>query len=212
MTQTATPEPCASITVNGTARSVASGHSLIQALWKSGDPLFKRASCLEGVCGSCRIMVRYAGESEVQTALACQTPVETGMQVIFPQHLEAQSAALQTHRYQLQSSTPVDQQLRDVFPEAIDCRHCHGCTVACPKGIDVEKGITLANENRLVEAGDLFVNCVMCDLCVTSCPEDIVPNYVVLFARRSVAFNKPLPANLADRLQTLQRGELKIKY
>ncbi len=145
-------------------------------------------------------------------ALACQTKVESGMQVVFPQHLERQSAALQTHRYQLQSSIPADQHLHEVFPETAHCRHCHGCTVACPKGIDVEKGITLANDNELTAAGDLFVNCVMCDLCVTSCPEDIAPNYVALFARRTTAFNKPLPGNLAARLQALQRGELKIEY
>ncbi len=212
MIKTATSEQCASITVNGVELSVSPGHSLIQALWKTNHPLFKRASCLEGVCGSCRVMVRYTDESEIRMALACQSKVESGMQVIFPQHLERQSPAMQSHRYQLQTSTPAVEQLHKIFPEVAHCRHCHGCTVACPKGIDVEAGVTLINLGQLTTAGELFVNCVMCDLCVTSCPEDIAPNYVALYARRSTVINKPLPANLAARLQALQRGELKIEY
>ena len=212
MTKTAIPETSTEITVNGVLVSVSPNHSLIQALWKSGHPQFKRASCLEGVCGSCRIMVKYASQSEVKMALACQSKIEAGMQVVFPQHLERQSPALLNHRYQLQSSTSSEQQLHEVFPQAAHCRHCHGCTIACPKGIDVEKGITFVNNDELAAAGDLFINCVMCDLCTTSCPENIAPNYVALFARRTTAFNKPLPGNLADRLQALQRGELKIKY
>jgi len=212
MTKTATPNSSIEITVNGTRLAVSANHSLIQALWKTGHPDFKSASCLEGVCGSCRIMVKYTGQSAVNMALACQSKVEPGMQVTFPQYLEKQSPALLNHRYQLHPANKSEQQLNTVFPEVSHCRHCHGCTVACPKGIDVEQGITLANEGKLAAAGDLFINCVMCDLCTTSCPENIAPNYVALFARRTTAVNQPTPPNLANRLQALQRGELKIKY
>ena len=212
MTMTTTPENNIEITVNGSRLSVSASHSLIQALWKAGHPNFKSASCLEGVCGSCRIMVKYHEQSEVTMALACQSKVEAGMQVIFPQYLAQSSATLLNHRYQLQSSSDSEQQLKTTFPEAANCRHCHGCTVACPKGIDVEQGVSLANEGKLAAAGDLFINCVMCDLCSTSCPENIAPNYVALFARRTTAFNQPSPPNLAQRLQALQRGELKIKH
>ncbi len=212
MTTAVTSESYHEITVNGMPLSVSPSHSLIQALWKSGHPHFKRASCLEGVCGSCRMMVKYCGQSEVRFVLACQSSVEAGMQVLFPQHLEKQSSALLNHRYQLPSSGADEQRLHDLFPQVAHCRHCHGCTIACPKGIDVEKGITLAHEGKLKAAGDLFINCVMCDLCTTSCPENIAPNYVALFARRTTAFNRPLPDNLAARLQALQRGELTINY
>jgi len=213
MTNTDTPnshiETSIEITVNGIRLSVSANHSLIQALWKTGHPNFKSASCLEGVCGSCRIMVKYSNQPEVDMALACQSQVESGMQVVFPQYLEKESPALLNHRYQLQSSVESEQQLKAVFPEAAHCRHCHGCTVACPKGIDVEQGITLANEGKLGAAGELFINCVMCALCP---PENIAPNYVALFARRTTAVNQPTPPNLANRLQALQRGELTIKY
>ena len=212
MTDTAISESNIEITVNGSRLSASANHSLIQALWKTGHPQFKSASCLEGVCGSCRIMVKYSNQDEVKMALACQSKIEAGMQVIFPQYLDKQSPALLNHRYQLTSSDDHQQQLNATFPEAADCRHCHGCTIACPKGIDVEQGVTLANEGKLAAAGDLFINCVMCDLCTTSCPENIAPNYVALFARRTTAFNQPPAPNLADRLQALQRGELKIKY
>jgi hypothetical protein len=37
----------------------------------------------QGVCGSCRCLVRKAGERAAETRLACETTVEDGMQVSF---------------------------------------------------------------------------------------------------------------------------------
>lgn len=207
---TAIPETHVNVTINGIAHSVPAGRSIILTLWEARQPLFKEASCLEGVCGACRIMVRYADSPEVKMALACQTNVEAGMQVIFS-HFPEQPP----HQYQLQQHRDGDAaltQLNDTFPQVNNCRHCHGCTIACPKGIDVEAGVRLASSGKLAAAGELFVDCVMCDLCLTSCPEAIDPNYVALFARRTTAFNNALPTNLAQRLDALRRGELKISY
>lgn len=209
MSTTSDREQSIEITINGTRLSVTAGRSVILALWKASYPFYKGASCLEGVCGSCRIMVRYAANPEVKMVLACQTDVEAGMQIVFPQFPDEIP-----HHYTLQQSSDpqtTQTQFIEAFPQSSRCRHCHGCTVACPKGIDVEEGVQLANEGRFDEAGERFMRCVMCDLCTTSCPEQIAPNYVALFARRNTAINQPLPKNLATRLQALQRGELKIE-
>lgn len=209
MTTTTDAEQPIEITVNGTRLAVHPGRSIILALWKGNYPLYKGASCLEGVCGSCRIMVRYANSSEVKMALACQTDVEPNMQVVFPQFPEEIP-----HYYQLQHNAApqaIRKQFRETFPQSSHCRHCHGCNVACPKRIDVEAGVQLANEGKFGEAGEHFMRCIMCDLCTTSCPENIAPNYVALFARRTAAISQPLPKNLAARLEALQRGELKIE-
>jgi len=207
-----TAEQHVNVTINGKRLSVPAERSVILALWEAKEPLYQEASCLEGVCGACRIMVRYANDPEVRMALACQTNVEAEMEVLFSQFPDQPP-----HHYQLTQQASSDNettltQLNETFPQLDHCRHCHGCTIACPKGIDVEEGMRLANNGELTAAGELFITCVMCDLCVSSCPEAIAPSYVALFARRATAINRPLPTNLAQRLEALQRGELTIEY
>ncbi len=169
-----------SLSINGKEISAPEDHSVIQALWYAGYPRVKSVGCLEGVCGSCRVMVRRADSPEVKMELGCQLLVEEGMQVNFlvfptPTH----------HAYQLddiKNSWEVQARFHQIFPEAEACRHCSGCNQSCPKGIEVERGVELASKGRFREAGELFVECVMCNLCLTACPEHISPNHVGLFS------------------------------
>lgn len=196
------------VTINGKHITAPASLSAIQALWHAGYPRIKSVGCLEGVCGSCRVFVRRTGSAEVRTELACQTLIEEGMQVIFlvfpgPTH----------HTYQLEdikSSWEVQGRFHEIFPEASVCRHCGGCNNSCPKGIQVERGVELATKGHFREAGDLFVECVMCDLCLTACPELIAPNHVGLFARRVTAYFHIRPSNLINRLERLRKGEFQV--
>ncbi len=196
------------VTINGKAITAPASLSTIQALWHAGYPRIKSVGCLEGVCGSCRVLVRRAGEPEVRTQLGCQTLIEEGMQVIFllfprPTH----------HTYQLEeikSSWEVQGKFHEIFPEASHCRNCGGCNVSCPKGIEVERGVELATKGRFREAGELFVECVMCDLCLTACPERIAPNHVGLFSRRVTAYFHTRPSNLINRLEKLRKGQFHL--
>src|SRR3954466_6131868 len=77
-------EQLVQITVDGKAIHVAPANTVIQALALSGEPLLDNVGCMgQGVCGSCRCMVRRLGSREVNTELACETLVEDGMQVSF---------------------------------------------------------------------------------------------------------------------------------
>lgn len=69
----------------------------------------------------------------------------------------------------------------------------------------------LAAKGRFSEAGDLFIECVMCDLCMTACPEHISPNHVGLFSRRVTAYFHIRPSNLINRLETLRKGGLRVR-
>ena len=198
------------LTINGKAISAPPSLSVIQALWHAGYPRVKSVGCLEGVCGSCRVMVRRDGSPDVATELGCQLLIEEGMQVNFllfptPTH----------HKYQLseiRSSWEVQEKFQAFFPEAEKCRHCSGCSSTCPKGIDVEKGVELATKGRFREAGDLFVECVLCSLCQTACPESIAPNHVGLFSRRVTAYFHMRPSNLINRLGKLEQGQMQVTY
>ena len=66
------------VVIDGKSIQASPSLSVIQALWNAGYPRVKGVGCLEGVCGSCRVMVRRAGEDKVRMELACQTLVEEG--------------------------------------------------------------------------------------------------------------------------------------
>ena len=196
------------LTINGKAISAPESLSVIQALWHAGYPRVKGVGCLQGVCGTCRVFVRRAESNQVTTELACELLIEEGMDVNFlfypiPPH--------QTYQLEeIRSSWEVQAKFHDIFPEADHCRHCGGCTATCPKGIDVEKGVGMAAKGRFQEAGELFVECVMCNLCQTACPELVTPNHVGLFARRVTAYFHTRPSNLIHRLERIRKGELQV--
>ena len=198
------------VNINGKDIKLPHPMSAIQAVWHAGYPMVHGVGCLEGVCGACKVLVRRAGGSEITTELGCQTIAEDGMQIIFlvfptPNH----------HTYQLddfKNSWDTQAQFHSIFPEAQNCRHCHGCTKSCPKDIDVENGVELAVEGKFKEAGELFLECVMCGLCLTSCPERITPNHVGLFSRRISAYFHVRPSNLINRLEEMRKGLYRIEY
>ncbi len=196
------------LTIDGKTITAPASLSTIQALWHAGYPRIKGVGCLEGVCGSCRVMVRRPNSCELKMELGCQVLVEQGMDVFF-----LSFSAHSQHSYHLseiKTSWDVQTEFHRIFPEAEKCRHCHGCNKACPKNIDVELGIDLAVRGRFRESGELFVECVMCNLCMTGCPEFIDPNHVGLFARRVTGYFHARPSNLINRLEAIRTGELDV--
>ncbi|MBF0471805.1 MAG: ferredoxin [Gammaproteobacteria bacterium] len=194
--------------INGHKVTAPNSMNIIQAYWHAGFPRVSGVGCLEGVCGSCRILVRRASSNEVTTALGCHTMIEEGMQVQFLSY-----STPKQHYYHLtdfRDSWDVQGKFHDVFPEVSHCRSCGGCDKACPKEIEVEMGVALAAKGRFREAGELFVECVMCNLCKSSCPERIDPNHVGLFCRRVTAYFHIRPSNLINRLESIRKGEFRI--
>ncbi len=165
----------------------------------------------QGVCGSCRVMVRRADSQEVKTELACETVVEDGMQVAFLEYFTPYAH----HVYRIEDigdSWRALSKIGEVFPEAAHCRHCSGCDRACPKGLEVQRGVNLATSGELLAASRVFDECVMCNLCTLACPEHIRPNHLGLFVRRMIATLTLRPADLMRRLQQIERGEMKIDF
>lgn len=82
------------LTIDGHEVKASADSSIIQAYARSGSAITANVGCMgQGVCGSCRCMIRKEGEREVTTALACETKVEEGMQVSFfdyfiPEHIQ----------------------------------------------------------------------------------------------------------------------------
>lgn len=195
-------------TINGLTVNAPSTFSVIQALWHSGIPQLKSIGCLEGVCGSCRIYLQKSESQKITMALACETQIEEGMVVVFPPFSDSSN-----HQYQLSdilNSNQTQSAFQRFFPEADHCRCCGGCTQSCPKNLDVERGVSLANQGDFKAAGDIFSHCVMCDFCTSACPDNIAPNLVGLFARRVSAVFQTKPPNLMRRLTELAQGKASV--
>ncbi len=191
----------AALTINGVPVEARTGMTVVEATWRGGVQRVTSVACMEGVCGSCRIMVKRS--KQVKVALACQTLVEDGLEVVF-----LPPASAPRHRYELgefQDGWDTHARFQEVFPEAARCRHCHGCDASCPKGIRVEEGVALASAGRFGDAGETFFECIMCELCVGACPELIAPAHVGLFSRRVTAHFHVRPPNLIHRLEELRR-------
>ena len=201
-------ESLISITINGKMIQAPEYLSVIQALWHAGYSRIKSVGCLEGICGSCRVMVRRQDACEITTELACEVLIEEGMQVCFIEFPEPSQKKYQLHN--IGSASQAADVFHQVFPQAKNCRNCGGCNSSCPKGIDVESAVILAAQGQFRESGDLFIECVLCDLCQSACPESIEPNHVGMFARRVSSHFQKEPDNLNCQLEKFHRGEIRI--
>jgi heterodisulfide reductase subunit C len=202
--------PVVRLSIAGRAIEAAPASSILQAYANAGQTLVEGVGCMgQGVCGSCRVMVRRAGGREVRTALACETVVEEGMQVAFLDYFTPSVR----HVYDIENIGASWDALRvigRVFPEAPHCRHCGGCDSACPKGLEVQRGVNLAVDGELAASSRVFDECVMCNLCTLACPEHIRPNHLGLFVRRMIAAHTLRPANLMRRLHQIESGEMTV--
>ena len=205
-------DPIVQLSIEGRPLQAPATSSILQAMVSAGWTLVEGVGCMgQGVCGSCRVLVRRAGGSDVGTALACETLVEEGMQVAFLEYFTPAAR----HRYrmdELGDSWDALTRIGEVFPEAEHCRHCGGCDRACPKGLDVQRGVNQAVAGELAASSHVFDECVMCNLCTLACPEHIRPNHLGLFVRRMLASHSLRPSDLLRRLQEIERGEQAIDF
>lgn len=198
------------LVIDGVEVEATPDSSIIQAYARAGNALTANVGCMgQGVCGSCRCLVRKEGERTVSTALACETKIEQGMQVSFidyflPAHI---------HYYDMDKVGDGWNWLDDtaeLFPESSHCRHCGGCDVACPKNLEVQNGVAQVVAGDFSAASHTFDECVMCNLCTLACPENIRPNHLGLFARRMTTARTLRPVDLMRRLQEIDSGKMAI--
>jgi len=187
------------INVDGNKILCCEGISIIQALWSAGISHVKSTGCMEGVCGSCRVLVRDNELQQVKTELACRVIVKQNMQIYFvpPTYSKAHSFTID----EIRESKNIQHTFRRIFTESVNCRQCGGCDLACPKGIEVEKSVQLAIKGKFNEVSELFTECVLCDFCEDVCPELIAPNHIGMFSRQVHSLTLSHPVNLVRCLQ-----------
>lgn len=192
------------IYIMGKRYSVPETLTIMDGMEYAGYQLKRGCGCRAGFCGACATVYRMAGDYELKVGLACQTKVEDGMYLAQIPFFPGRKAI-----FDLEEITPSVAYFAQLYPEVYRCLGCSSCTKVCPQDIDVMQYIAYIQRGDFEKAADISFDCLMCGLCVSRCPANIVHYNAALTARRlySRYIAKP-DAFLAERTRAIEEGKL----
>ena len=192
------------IYIMGKRYSVPETLTIIDAMEYAGYRLTRGCGCRAGFCGACATVYRIGGDYELKVGLACQTKVEDSMYLAQLPFFPGRKAY-----YDLEEIKPSVAYFAQLYPEVFRCLGCSSCNKVCPQDIDVMQYIAYLQRGDFASAADLSFDCLMCGLCVSRCPANIVHYNASLAGRRlySRYIAKPDPF-LAERAKAIENGEL----
>lgn len=192
------------IFIMGKRYTVPETLTIMDAMEYAGYQLVRGCGCRAGFCGACATVYRMAGDYELQVGLACQTKVEDGMYLAQIPFFPGRKA-----NFDLEEIKPSTAHFTQLYPEVYRCLGCSSCTKVCPQDIDVMQYIAYIQRGDFQKAADISFDCLMCGLCVSRCPANIVHYNAALTARRlySRYIAKPY-AFLAERAKAIEEGEM----
>ncbi len=195
------------IYIMGEHHQVPDSLTILQALEYAGYQLVRGVGCRGGFCGACATVYRTAGDYHLKFALACQTKVEPNMQLamipFFPAHRP---------RYRLSELKGTAREVLEIYPEMLTCYGCNTCTKSCPQEIDVLGYVSAIIRGDIPAAADISFDCIMCGLCVSRCPAELVKHHAALLCRRIYGkFLAPRSEHLQRRIQEIKEGKFTEK-
>jgi len=195
------------IYVMGKRYTVPETLTIMDGMEYAGYQLKRGCGCRAGFCGACATVYRMAGDYELKVGLACQTKVEDGMYLAQIPFFPGRKAT-----YDLEEIKPSVAHFAQLYPEVYRCLGCSSCTKVCPQDIDVMQYIAYIQRGDFEKAADLSFDCLMCGLCVSRCPANIVHYNAALTARRlySRYVAKPDPY-LVERTRAIEEGKLDVE-
>ena len=192
------------IYITGERHRMPDSLTILQAFEYAGYRLVRGVGCRGGFCGACATVYRMPGDYHLKFALACQTKVEPGMQLamipFYPAHRSG---------YKLSEHKGDAKDILALYPELLRCYGCNTCTKSCPQDIDVLGYVAALVRGDLATAADLSFDCIMCGLCVSRCPAELVKHNAALLARRIYGRKlAPKSAHLQKRREEIKAGRL----
>jgi len=188
------------IYVMGERQRVPDSLTMLQALEYAGYKLVRGVGCRGGFCGACATVYRLPGDYHLKFALACQTRVEPDMQLAMIPFYPANRS-----RYRLSELKGEAKEVLDLYPEMLRCYGCNTCTKPCPQDIDVLGYVSAVVRGDLAATADTSFDCIMCGLCVSRCPAELVKHHAALLCRRIYG------RNLAPKSEHLRRRREEVK-
>lgn len=197
------PESLITIYVMGEAYAVPKDLTIMKAMEYAGFRFIRGCGCRGGFCGACGTVYRTRDSYKLKVGLACQTVVEDGMFLTQIPFYPANKAM-----YDIAEIPASTQMLVRSYPEVMRCIACNSCTKICPQDIDVMGYINMAIRGDIAKTADMSFDCIMCGLCATRCPAEIVHYHVGLLARRlyGAKMQKRSP-HLAERMKEIKEGK-----
>src|SRR5512136_2627369 len=191
------------IYVMGEAYNVPKDLTIMKAMEYAGFKFIRGCGCRGGFCGACGTVFRKRDSYKLKVGLACQTVVEDGMYLTQIPFYPANKK-----EYDIAKEPANSQVLVRFYPEIMRCIACNSCTKICPQDIDVMGYINAAIRGDIEKVADMSFDCIMCGLCASRCPAEIVHYNVGLLARRlygaKVAKKSP---HLAERMKETKAGK-----
>ena len=197
------PSSLITIYVMGQAYQVPKDLTIMKAMEYAGFRFIRGCGCRGGFCGACGTVFRTRDSYKLKVGLACQTVVEDGMFLTQIPFYPANKK-----QYDIAKEPADTQVLVRFYPEVMRCIACNSCTKICPQDIDVMGYINAAIRGDIAKVADMSFDCIMCGLCASRCPAEIVHYHVGLLARRlygaKVAEKSP---HLAERMKEIKAGK-----
>ncbi len=191
------------IYVMGEAYRVPKDLTIMKAMEYAGYRFIRGCGCRGGFCGACGTVYRTKNSYKLKVGLACQTVVEDGMYLTQIPFYPANKKD-----YDINRLNPDTQVLVRFYPEIMRCIACNSCTKICPQDIDVMGYIQAAIRGDIARVADMSFDCIMCGLCATRCPAEIVHYHVALLARRLYGARiAPRAEHLAKRIAEIKAGK-----
>jgi formate hydrogenlyase subunit 6/NADH:ubiquinone oxidoreductase subunit I len=187
----------------GKQHEVPVGLTIQKAMEYAGYRLLRGCGCRGGFCGACGTVYRVGSDYRLKVGLACQTVVQDQMylaQIPFFPAVRAQ--------YRVEDLPATAETMIALYPEILRCVGCNTCRKVCPQEIEVMRYIAAAQRGDIRKLADLSFDCLMCGLCASRCPAEIVQYNVAILGRRLYSRHLVRPAaHLAARVQEIERGE-----
>lgn len=192
-----------SIYIMGKQYRVPYGVTIMKAMEYAGYRFIRGCGCRGGFCGACGTVYRKPGDFRLKVGLACQTVVEDGMHLTQIPFYPANKAT-----YNLEELTPTLATLLQHYPEMARCLGCNSCTRICPQELQVMDYMAAAQRGDIAKAAHMSFDCLMCGLCASRCPAEIVQYNVGLLARRLYGRHvAPRAEHLARRVEEIKAGK-----
>ena len=187
----------------GKQHEVPKGLTIQKAMEHAGFRLLRGCGCRGGFCGACGTVYRIGADYRLKVGLACQTVVQDQMylaQIPFFPAVKAQ--------YRVEDLAPTAETMISLYPEILRCVGCNTCRKVCPQELEVMRYIAAAQRGDIRKLADLSFDCLMCGLCASRCPAEIVQYNVAILGRRLYSRHVARPAaHLASRVREIEAGE-----